>query len=141
MSRNSDYVKPANRDIMKQVDEILDYANNVSPSDSRRMSPTCRIQLEDNCYSMPGSFAYRLISLEVIALIVLLARAGCRYAFDYLALAAGQSPSDSSCPNANSASIYARNSDHSQMVLPAMRFAHRGHHSNHDSECLQELWT
>jgi len=34
-SRNPDYVKPANRDIMKQVDEILDYANDVSHPDSR----------------------------------------------------------------------------------------------------------
>ncbi|MBB3883087.1 hypothetical protein GGR01_001942, partial [Acetobacter oeni] len=32
--RNPDYVKPANRDIMKQVDEILDYANDVSQPDT-----------------------------------------------------------------------------------------------------------
>ena len=33
-SRNPDYVKPANRDIMKQVDEILDSANDVSQPDN-----------------------------------------------------------------------------------------------------------
>lgn len=29
-SRNPDYIKPGSRSIMKQVDEILDYANNIS---------------------------------------------------------------------------------------------------------------
>nr|WP_237915047.1 DDE-type integrase/transposase/recombinase [Acetobacter senegalensis] len=33
-SRNPDHIKPASRDIMKQVDEILDYANDVSQPDS-----------------------------------------------------------------------------------------------------------
>ncbi|MCP1271614.1 hypothetical protein NKW56_13490, partial [Acetobacter cerevisiae] len=33
-SRNQDYIKPAGRDIMKQVDEILDYANDVSQPDN-----------------------------------------------------------------------------------------------------------
>ncbi|GCD70836.1 hypothetical protein NBRC3280_3471 [Acetobacter pasteurianus NBRC 3280] len=33
-SRNQDYIKPAGRDIMKQVDEILDYANDVSQPDT-----------------------------------------------------------------------------------------------------------
>ncbi|GBQ33120.1 transposase [Gluconacetobacter sacchari DSM 12717] len=33
-SRNPDYVKPAGRGIPKQVDEILDYANDVSQHDS-----------------------------------------------------------------------------------------------------------
>lgn len=33
-SRNPDYIKPDHRDIMKQVDEILDYANDVSQPDS-----------------------------------------------------------------------------------------------------------
>ncbi|MGV4878507.1 IS481 family transposase, partial [Acetobacter indonesiensis] len=32
-SRNQDYIKPAGRDIMKKVDEILDYANDVSQPD------------------------------------------------------------------------------------------------------------
>ncbi|WP_029329768.1 integrase [Komagataeibacter oboediens] len=32
--RNPDHIKPADRDIMKQVDEILDYANDVSQPDS-----------------------------------------------------------------------------------------------------------
>ncbi|MCP1256314.1 hypothetical protein NKW57_12400, partial [Acetobacter cerevisiae] len=33
-SRNQDYIKLAGRDIMKQVDEILDYANDVSQPDN-----------------------------------------------------------------------------------------------------------
>ena len=37
-SRNPDYVKPANRDIMKPVDEILDYPNDVSQPDDGRDS-------------------------------------------------------------------------------------------------------
>ncbi|ASC06421.1 Protein kinase C [Acetobacter pasteurianus subsp. pasteurianus] len=37
-SRNQDYIKPAGRDIMKQVDEILDYANDVSQPDSYHYS-------------------------------------------------------------------------------------------------------
>ncbi|KFL91423.1 Mobile element protein [Acetobacter malorum] len=36
-SRNADYIKPDSRDIMKQVDEILYYANDVSQPDTHEV--------------------------------------------------------------------------------------------------------